>query len=301
LIQKVVWNSLPQGTLADILKVPEFANKIDRTTFSVINSIKSMSNLGTHGEEVKPRHAKRTIEDIMEIVEWYFNRIIDLLRKLVLNKNDNIELSLFEAFICDYLSDLYYWSENYKKSLEYIIKSIDFLEKTIKGQPEINNDLKLLLTIRSNKLGKLYEFSGDYEKALIHFEKSKDIRKEFVLKEPDSIVYMNSLIRNYNYIARCNESLKNFERSLECYLKSSLFMENMIERDLGNIDIMMDLSISYINIFKLCSLKEKMTWLTKAHQMLKYLKNEKLKEEQATELLQFVSTEIINICKEDLK
>jgi hypothetical protein len=36
-----------------------------------MNSVRDMGNLGSHGEHVEPRDAKRALEMLLDLVDWY--------------------------------------------------------------------------------------------------------------------------------------------------------------------------------------------------------------------------------------
>ena len=61
-----------------ILNDNQFTRFIDRRILSRMNSVRDMANLGAHGEEVQPTDAKRVLDDLCEILNWF---IQDHLRK----------------------------------------------------------------------------------------------------------------------------------------------------------------------------------------------------------------------------
>lgn len=61
-----------------ILNDNQFTRFIDRRILSRMNSVRDMANLGAHGEEVQPSDAKRVLDDLCEILNWF---IQDYLKK----------------------------------------------------------------------------------------------------------------------------------------------------------------------------------------------------------------------------
>lgn len=58
--------------LGHILKNNQFTRKFDRTMVSRMNSVRDMRNIAVHEpEKVKPEDARRALEDLCDILEWF--------------------------------------------------------------------------------------------------------------------------------------------------------------------------------------------------------------------------------------
>ena len=58
--------------LGAILTDNQFTRKIDKRIVSRMNSIRDMCNLGVHGEKVVSNDAKIVLDNLCEVLEWYF-------------------------------------------------------------------------------------------------------------------------------------------------------------------------------------------------------------------------------------
>jgi hypothetical protein len=58
--------------LGAILTDNQFSRKIDKRIISRMNSIRDMCNLGVHGEKVISKDAKIVLDNLCEVLEWYF-------------------------------------------------------------------------------------------------------------------------------------------------------------------------------------------------------------------------------------
>jgi hypothetical protein len=59
--------------LGAILTDNQFTRKIDKRIISRMNSIRDMCNLGVHGEKVVSNDAKIVLDNLCEVLEWYFD------------------------------------------------------------------------------------------------------------------------------------------------------------------------------------------------------------------------------------
>lgn len=62
--------------LGAILTDNQFTRKIDKRIISRMNAIRDMSNLGVHGEKVVSKDAKIVLDNLCEVLEWYFENYI---------------------------------------------------------------------------------------------------------------------------------------------------------------------------------------------------------------------------------
>jgi hypothetical protein len=60
---------------ADMLADNQFTRKIERRIHSRMNAIRDMGNLGPHGEAVRASDARRVLEDLCEVLDWYRQRL----------------------------------------------------------------------------------------------------------------------------------------------------------------------------------------------------------------------------------
>jgi hypothetical protein len=58
--------------LGAILTDNQFTRKIDKRIVSRMNAIRDMCNLGVHGEKVVSKDAKNVLDNLCEVLEWYF-------------------------------------------------------------------------------------------------------------------------------------------------------------------------------------------------------------------------------------
>jgi hypothetical protein len=58
--------------LGAILTDNQFTRKIDKRIVSRMNAIRDMCNLGVHGEKVVSKDAKIVLDNLCEVLEWYF-------------------------------------------------------------------------------------------------------------------------------------------------------------------------------------------------------------------------------------
>ena len=58
--------------LGAVLTDNQFTRKIDKRIISRMNSIRDMCNLGVHGEKVFSKDAKIVLDNLCEVLEWYF-------------------------------------------------------------------------------------------------------------------------------------------------------------------------------------------------------------------------------------
>lgn len=73
-IYKLEMNQEPKRIeLGAILTDNQFTRKIDKRIVSRMNSIRDMCNLGVHGEKVVSNDAKIVLDNLCEVLEWYFN------------------------------------------------------------------------------------------------------------------------------------------------------------------------------------------------------------------------------------
>lgn len=61
----------PRPMIGDMLSEKIFIASIPRRVFYRMQSIKDMSNLGPHGEEVECADAIRVMRDLLDVLEWY--------------------------------------------------------------------------------------------------------------------------------------------------------------------------------------------------------------------------------------
>jgi hypothetical protein len=72
-----------------ILNDNQFTKKIERRIISRMNSVRDMANLGPHGEDVIYEDAARVLNDLCDILDWYFERYLkDKIKYDLLNEND---------------------------------------------------------------------------------------------------------------------------------------------------------------------------------------------------------------------
>lgn len=72
-----------------ILNDNQFTRLIDRRILSRMNSVRDMANLGAHGEEVQPTDAKRVLDDLCEILNWFIQDHLKKEEKAKTQKADN--------------------------------------------------------------------------------------------------------------------------------------------------------------------------------------------------------------------
>jgi Domain of unknown function (DUF4145) len=63
-----------KALLADMLADNQFTRRIERRVLSRMHAIRDLANLGPHGEPVQPSDARRVLDDLCEILEWYLSR-----------------------------------------------------------------------------------------------------------------------------------------------------------------------------------------------------------------------------------
>jgi hypothetical protein len=72
-IYKLEMNQEPKRIeLGAILTDNQFTRKIDKRIVSRMNAIRDMCNLGVHGEKVISKDAKIVLDNLCEVLEWYF-------------------------------------------------------------------------------------------------------------------------------------------------------------------------------------------------------------------------------------
>jgi hypothetical protein len=104
-----------------ILTDNQFTRKIDRRIVSRMNAIRDMSNLGVHGENVSPGDAKIVLDNLCEVLEWYFenyrtvkpepafqSNVYELWKKSLGNGLLNIELDTKDYMKVESLSNILY-------------------------------------------------------------------------------------------------------------------------------------------------------------------------------------------------
>ena len=64
--------------IGDILKNNQFTRKIERRILSRIHAIRDMSNLGTHGEMVYKEDAIDILDNLIEVIMWYFDKYLSI-------------------------------------------------------------------------------------------------------------------------------------------------------------------------------------------------------------------------------
>jgi hypothetical protein len=62
--------------LGDMLIDNQFSRKIERRILSRMNAIRDMTNLGAHGETVKPEDAVKALDDLCVVLDWYLQRYV---------------------------------------------------------------------------------------------------------------------------------------------------------------------------------------------------------------------------------
>lgn len=63
-----------EKSIGEILREEKFKKRITPNILSRINSIRTMSNIATHGNEVTVNDAIDTLENLCEVFEWYLKR-----------------------------------------------------------------------------------------------------------------------------------------------------------------------------------------------------------------------------------
>lgn len=63
--------------IGEILKDNQFTRKIERRILSRMHAIRDMSNLGTHGEKVHPEDAIDILDNLTEVIKWYFGKYLE--------------------------------------------------------------------------------------------------------------------------------------------------------------------------------------------------------------------------------
>jgi hypothetical protein len=129
-IYKLEMNQEPKKfEIGALLNDNQFTRKIDRRIVSRMNAIRDMCNLGVHGENVNPKDAKIVLDNLCEVLEWYFENY----------KSSKIESSKTES---SYYND---WI----KSLE---KGSLTIELDTKNSLEVESLANILLDVMTNKL-----------------------------------------------------------------------------------------------------------------------------------------------------
>ena len=66
---------MPKATMVGpLLSDKGMRTKITRRMHAKMTAILEMGNLGAHGDEVLPIDAERTLLDLLEVIDWYFDR-----------------------------------------------------------------------------------------------------------------------------------------------------------------------------------------------------------------------------------
>jgi tetratricopeptide (TPR) repeat protein len=60
--------------LADMLGDNQFTRKIERRVLALMNNVRELGNLGTHGETVVARDAERVLADLLDVLDWHLER-----------------------------------------------------------------------------------------------------------------------------------------------------------------------------------------------------------------------------------
>jgi Domain of unknown function (DUF4145) len=71
LYRKVMKREPPRPMIGDMLADKAFMANIPRWIAARMNSVRDMSNLGPHGEEVNATDAIRVMRDLIDVLEWY--------------------------------------------------------------------------------------------------------------------------------------------------------------------------------------------------------------------------------------
>jgi uncharacterized protein (TIGR02145 family) len=107
-IYKLEMNMEPKRIeLGAILTDNQFTRKIDKRIVSRMNAIRDLCNLGVHGEEVNSKDAKIVLDNLCEVLEWYFenyrvikteNRILEQTQNIDKNSNSKRRILFFGIF-----------------------------------------------------------------------------------------------------------------------------------------------------------------------------------------------------------
>jgi hypothetical protein len=60
--------------LAEMLSDNQFTRKIERRVLALMNNVRELGNLGTHGEPVVARDAERVLADLFDVLDWHLAR-----------------------------------------------------------------------------------------------------------------------------------------------------------------------------------------------------------------------------------
>jgi tetratricopeptide (TPR) repeat protein len=211
---------------------------------------------------------------------------------LITIKDENIEI----ATLANNLSTIFSSLGNYKKALEYNLKTITIFEKVFEPnhpslatsysniadtysslgnyKKALEYDLKSitilekvlepnhpLLATSYNNIAETYRYLGNYKKALEYNLKSITIREK-VLEQNHP-----SLATSYNNIALTYSSLGNYKKALEYNLKAITIWEKVLEQNHPN------LATSYLNIaatyYYLINYKQAKYYIDKAVEIYK--------------------------------
>ncbi|RRD28749.1 tetratricopeptide repeat protein [Fusobacterium canifelinum] len=190
--------------LTDKEKTPEIIGVLARAYNNVENYekalelLKSIENTekNTHVWNYHIGYAYFYLEDYLE-AEKNFLKAIEL-------KSDDEDSHLFLSWIYEELSNEE--NEDYEKAMEYINKSLKYLDIYSKLAPE--EDIKDELIISEERIGWLYDKLKNYTEA------EKHLRKAIDLGDNDEWVY-SQLGYNLRCQDRYEEAIENYKKALE--------------------------------------------------------------------------------------
>ncbi len=158
-------------------------------------------------ELLNSKHSITQPIDIIHVYRYDKKRILD-----------------FKSKLYSLLGELYFYQDNYEKSLEYFKYTLKIHKKN-KDKKEIGNTY--------NNLGIVYRNKGDYNKALDYYKKALDYKKQINNKSGISATF-----NNIGVVYEMN--LNNLVKAIEYYKKAY-----NIDKEIGNLE---GLATSLLNI-----------------------------------------------------
>ncbi|MHC4610188.1 MAG: tetratricopeptide repeat protein, partial [Planctomycetota bacterium] len=96
--------------------------------------------------------------------------------------------------------------------------------------------------------GRMAVSQEDWEEALDHFDTAGAIRKDLVLRAPDTASLRSELAQAHRWQGRCCRRLRRFQEALEHYTASYRIVTGLAEAHPGVIDYVIDLARSEIKL-----------------------------------------------------
>ncbi|MHC4062946.1 MAG: serine/threonine-protein kinase [Planctomycetota bacterium] len=125
--------------------------------------------------------------------------------------------------------------------------AVEIAEELLRYDP---NDLEWQRILGFAKIleGRMAVSQEDWEEALDHFDTAGAIRKDLVLRAPDTASLRSELAQAHRWQGRCCRRLRRFQEALEHYTASYRIVTGLAEAHPGVIDYVIDLARSEIKL-----------------------------------------------------